>query len=61
MLGGIMLLNALVMLVAHRIARSMFLVPILLVVASVLAVLQAALGVQTVLTGLKLAGVISPH
>lgn len=58
MLLGIMLLNAMVMLVAHRIAQSMYLVPLLAVVSSVLAVLQAALGIQMVLTGLRMAGVI---
>ena len=57
MLGGIMSLNALAMLVSHRIVRSIYLVPVLTIVASVLAVLQAALGVHAVLTGLKLAGV----
>jgi multiple antibiotic resistance protein len=57
MLAGIMLLNAMVMLVAHRITRSMYLVPTLAVVSSVLAVLQAALGVQMVLAGLRMAGV----
>ena len=56
MLGAIMLLNAAVMLVAHRIARSIYLVPTLVVVAAVLAVLQAALGTQMVMTGLRLAG-----
>ena len=58
MLLGIMSLNAMVMLVAHRIAQSMYLVPTLAVVSSVLAVLQAALGIQMVLTGLRMAGVI---
>ena len=57
MLVGIMLLNAMVMLVAHRMTRSMYLVPTLAVVSSVLAVLQAALGVQMVLAGLRMAGV----
>jgi multiple antibiotic resistance protein len=57
MLVGIMLLNAMVMLVAHRITRSMYLNPTLAVVSSVLAVLQAALGVQMVLAGLRMAGV----
>lgn len=56
MLGGIMVLNTVVMLVAHRIAGSVYLAPTMVVVSSVLAVLQAALGVQAVLTGLKLAG-----
>ena len=36
----------------------MYLVPTVAVVSSVLSVLQAALGVQAVITGLKLAGVI---
>ena len=57
MLVGIMLVNATVMLAAHRIAGSMYLVPTVAVVSSVLSVLQAALGVQAVITGLKLAGV----
>jgi len=57
MLGGIMLLNGVVMLSAHRIARSAYLAPTMAVIGSVLAVLQAALGIQAVLSGLKLAGV----
>ncbi len=57
MLVGIMLLNGVVMLNAHRIARSAYLAPTMAVVGSVLAVLQAALGIQAVLAGLRLAGV----
>lgn len=55
MLGGIMLLNLLAMLSAHRIAGSVYLAPSMAVIGSVLAVLQAALGVQAVLTGLRMA------
>lgn len=57
MLGGIMAINTLVMLVAHRIAGSPYLAPVMIVVKSVLAVLQAALGVHAILVGLRLAGV----
>jgi type III secretory pathway component EscR len=57
MLVGIMLVNTSVMLAAHRIAGSMYLVPTVAVVSSVLLVLRAALGIQAVRTGLKLAGV----
>ncbi len=58
MLGGIMLLNLLVMLNAPAIARSPYIAPAFAVVGAVLGVLQAALGVQAVLTGLRLAGVL---
>jgi multiple antibiotic resistance protein len=58
MLGGIMLLNLVVMLNAQRIATSPYVAPLMAVVGSVLAVLQAALGVQAVLVGLALAGVL---
>jgi multiple antibiotic resistance protein len=58
MLGGIMILNAVVMLNAQRIAGSPYIGPIMAIVGSVLGVLQAALGVQAMLTGLGLAGVI---
>jgi multiple antibiotic resistance protein len=58
MLGGIMLLNLVVMLNARRIATSPYIAPAMAIVGSVLAVLQAALGVQAVLAGLKLAAVI---
>lgn len=58
MLGGIMLLNLVVMLNAERIATSPYIAPLMAVVGSVLAVLQAALGVQAVLAGLALAGVL---
>ncbi len=57
MLVGIMLLDLVVMLNAQRIAGSVYLAPVMAVLASVLGVLQAALGVQAVLTGLDLAGV----
>jgi multiple antibiotic resistance protein len=56
MLAGIMLLNLLAMLAAQRIAGSVYLAPLMAVVGAVLAVLQAALGVQAVLTGLRMAG-----
>ena len=58
MLGGIMLLNLVVMLNAERIATSPYIAPLMAIVGSVLAVLQAALGVQAVLAGLALAGVL---
>lgn len=58
MLGGIMLLNLLVMLNAHRIAGSPYIGPAFAVVGAVLGVLQAALGVQAILVGLRLAGVL---
>ena len=58
MLGGIMLLNLVVMLNAERIATSPYIAPLMAIVGSVLAVLQAALGVQAVLVGLALAGVL---
>jgi multiple antibiotic resistance protein len=60
MLGGIMLLNLVVMLNAQRIAASAYIAPIFAVLGAVLGVLQAALGVQAVLTGLRLAGVVTP-
>jgi multiple antibiotic resistance protein len=59
MLGGIMLLNLLVMLNAPAITRSPYIAPAFAVVGAVLGVLQAALGVQAVLTGLRLAGVLT--
>jgi multiple antibiotic resistance protein len=58
MLGGIMLLNLIVMLNAQRIVASPYIAPLMAVVGSVLAVLQAALGVQAVLVGLALTGVL---
>lgn len=58
MLAGIMVLNLVVMLNAQRIAGSSYIGPAFAIVGAVLAVLQAALGVQAVLTGLRLAGVI---
>ena len=58
MLGGIMLLNLLVMLVANRIASSPYIAPAFAVVGAVLGVLQAALGIQAVLVGLRLAGIV---
>ena len=58
MLGGIMLLNLLVMLNAHRIAGSPYIGPAFAIVGAVLGVLQAALGVQAILVGLRLAGVL---
>ena len=58
MLGGIMLLNLLAMLNADRFVRSTYVAPAMAVVGSVLAVLQAALGIQAVLIGLRLAGVV---
>jgi len=59
MLGGIMLLNLVVMLNAQRIAGSAYIAPAMAILGSVLGVLQAALGVQAVLVGLRLAGVVS--
>jgi multiple antibiotic resistance protein len=58
MLGGIMVLNLIVMLYAQRIATSPYIAPLMAIVGSVLAVLQAALGVQAVLVGLTLAGAL---
>lgn len=58
MLAGIMVLNLLVMLGAHRIVQSPYIAPAFAVVGAVLGVLQAALGVQAILVGLRLAGVI---
>jgi multiple antibiotic resistance protein len=58
MLGGIMVLNLVVMLNAQRIAASAYIAPIFAVLGAVLGVLQAALGVQAVVTGLGLAGFI---
>lgn len=57
MLAGIMLLNLIVMLNAQAIARSAYIAPAFAVVGAVLGVLQAALGVQAVLSGLRLAGI----
>jgi multiple antibiotic resistance protein len=57
MLGGIMLLNLLAMLNADRFVRSTYVAPAMAIIGSVLAVLQAALGIQAVLIGLRLAGV----
>jgi multiple antibiotic resistance protein len=57
MLGGIMLLNLLAMLAAHRIASSPYIAPGFAVLGAVLGVLQAALGIQAILAGLRLAGV----
>ena len=57
MLAGIMLLNLIVMLNSPAIARSAYIAPAFAVVGAVLGVLQAALGVQAVLVGLRLAGV----
>ena len=57
MLAGIMLLNLIVMLNAPAIARSAYIAPAFAVVGAVLGVLQAALGVQAVLVGLRLAGI----
>jgi multiple antibiotic resistance protein len=59
MLGGIMLLNCVVMLNAQRIAASTWIGPAMAILGSVLGVLQAALGVQAVLVGLRMVGVIS--
>jgi multiple antibiotic resistance protein len=58
MLGGMMLLNLLVMIGARKISGSPYIAPVFAIVGAVLAVLQAALGVQAVLVGLRLAGVI---
>ena len=51
-----MLLNLIVMLNSPAIARSAYIAPAFAVVGAVLGVLQAALGVQAVLVGLRLAG-----
>ncbi len=59
MLGVIMMLNLLIMLNAPAITRSPYIAPAFAVVGAVLGVLQAALGVQAVLTGLRLAGVLT--
>lgn len=59
MLGGIMLLNLIVMLNAERIAGSAYIGPAMAILGSVLGVLQAALGVQAVLVGLRMAGVVA--
>jgi multiple antibiotic resistance protein len=59
MLGGMMLLNFVVMLAARKIAGSPYIAPVFAVVGAVLSVLQAALGIQAILVGLRLAGVIS--
>jgi multiple antibiotic resistance protein len=58
MLGGMMLLNLIVMLGARKIANSPYVAPSFAVLGAVLGVLQAALGVQAVLVGLRLTGVI---
>jgi multiple antibiotic resistance protein len=58
MLVGIMLLNLVVMLNAHRIAGSPYIGPAFAILGAVLGVLQAALGVQAILVGLRLAGVL---
>lgn len=58
MLGGMMLLNLLVMLGAKRIVGSPYIAPAFAVLGAVLGVLQAALGVQAILVGLRLTGVI---
>ncbi len=57
MLGGIMLLNLIVMLNTQRIVRSPYIAPAFAVLGAVLGVLQAALGVQAILVGLRLAGI----
>lgn len=56
MLVGIMLLNLLAMLLAHSIAKSDLIAPLLAILSAVLGVLQAAFGVQAVITGLRLVG-----
>jgi len=58
MLGGIMLLNLGAMLGARRLVRSAYVAPAFAVVGAVLGVLQAALGIQAILVGLRLAGVL---
>lgn len=60
MLGGIMLLNLLVMLNTQRIVRSPYIAPTFAVLGAVLGVLQAALGIQAILVGLRLAGIVHP-
>jgi len=56
MLVGIMLLNFLAMLLAHSIAKSDLFAPLLAILSAVLGVLQAAFGVQAIITGLRLVG-----
>ena len=56
MLGGIMLLNFIVMLNASRIVTSPYITPVFAMLGAVLGVLQAALGIQAVLVGLRLSG-----
>lgn len=58
MLAGIMLLNLLAMPGANRIAASPCIAPAFAVLGAVLGVLQAALGIQVILVGLRLAGVV---
>ncbi len=58
MLGGIMLLNLGAMLGARWLVRSEYIAPAFAIVGAVLGVLQAALGVQAILVGLRLAGVL---
>jgi multiple antibiotic resistance protein len=58
MLGGIMLLNLVVMLGAKKIVGSPYIAPAFAVIGAVLGVLQAALGIQAILVGFRLAGVL---
>jgi len=60
LLAGIMLFNGLILLLAQRSteSKSILLAPALSLLSSTLAVLQAALGVQAILLGLKSAGAI---
>lgn len=58
MLAALMTLNFVVMLLAGRILATDIVAPLLAIVGSVLAVLQAALGVQMFLVGLRLAGAV---
>jgi multiple antibiotic resistance protein len=56
MLAALMALNFAMMILAGRILATDFIAPLLAIVGSILAVLQAALGVQMLLVGLRLAG-----
>ncbi len=59
MLLGIMLLNLLVMLNTQRIVNSPYIAPAFAILGAVLAVLQAALGIQAILVGLRIAGIVA--
>jgi multiple antibiotic resistance protein len=56
---GIMVLNFLAMVFASKILKTPGVAPALMLIGSVLGVLQVALGVQMMVTGLRLLGIIS--